>query len=183
MEKILAVVFSCLFFSSANGQTESSQKEDYTSLYLATIENLDYLKSSNEPQYFELTENTEKIKDKITVKNITFPTGKELTKLALKEKNGLTIWRVVHKVIADDTVDINIGPVDYTARRGVFFYNGRPYFTKINLAISCGGTERYQPTQRFAFDHVKQEWNAIAYVKPKTFRERLLEEQQKMKNN
>jgi hypothetical protein len=72
---------------------------------------------------------------------------------------------VTHRIISNDTVDINMGDASLTAKKMLLK-------RKANFAVSCGGTNGYVPTARFAYNRSTMTWNKIEFVKPETFRDR-----------
>jgi hypothetical protein len=159
----------------SHGQSDSIKRSDLDSLYIRTIRNQIHLILSSGHKYFEITENTARIRDKVNVDIFKFLTNDELINKSIKEKKQITVYRVVHKVISPDTVDINIGTVTLTAKRSLHFNHGLRT-KKASFAISCGGTNGYVPTDRYAFNTSTNTWNRIEFVKPKNYRERLAEE-------
>jgi hypothetical protein len=123
-------------------------------------------------KYFEITRNTERIKDKVGVDFFKFLTQEELIDISIKQKKSIRAHRVVHKVISTDTVDINIGDVMVTAKRSIHFNHGLRT-KKANFSISCSGTDGYIPTSRYILDKKLNAWDKVDFVKPKHFPLRL----------
>jgi hypothetical protein len=157
---------------SSVGQVDSIKQSDLDSLYARTIRNQIYLALSSGYKYFEITSNTDRIKDKVGISIVKFLTHEELIDKSIKEKKSILVYRVVHKIISSDTVDINIGDVSVTAKRSIHFNHGLRT-KKANFAISCGGTSGYIPTERFALNRETRTRDQIEFVKPKNYRDRL----------
>lgn len=179
--KRLIFIF-CVFANTVWAQSDSITVDELNTLYIRTIESFDYPKNLNTDQYFEVTANTERIKDRISQPHFKFLTDHELIHKAIKEHGAITANRVVHKIISKDTVDINLGSIEVTANRGIFFRYGL-HFRKANFALACGGTEGYIPTARFVRNVASNEWSKIKFIKPKTYREKLFEQKQKQSEN
>lgn len=154
------------------GQVDSIKRADLDTLYVTTIRSQLGLVLSSGHKYFEITENTERIKDKVGVDIFKFMTDEELIDKSIKEKKPLTVYFVTHKIISIDTVDINIGDKTLTAKRSIHFNHGLRT-RKANFAVSCGGTNGYVPTARFAYNMVTKTWDKIEFIKRKNFRDRL----------
>jgi hypothetical protein len=153
------------------GQADSIKRADLDSLYIRTIKSqLDLILSSGH-KYFEVTENTSRIKDKIKIDIFKFLTDQELIDKSIKEKKTLTVYRVNHEIISSDTVDINIGTMAVSAKRAIHFNHGLRT-KKASFMISCGGTNGYVPSDRYAFNKTTKTWDKIEFVKPKSLRDR-----------
>lgn len=59
--------------------------------------------------------------------------------LSIKKKKTINVFRVSHKVVDNDTIDINFGIVNVTTKRKVHFNHGLK-FRKAEFTIGCGGT-------------------------------------------
>jgi hypothetical protein len=172
MRIVLILLLTLGTIQSSVGQVDSIKQSDLDSLYVRTIRNQIYLALSSGYKYFEITSNTDRIKDKVGITIFKFLTHEELIDKSIKEKKSILVYRVVHKIISSDTVDINIGDVSVTAKRSIHFNHGLRT-KKANFAISCGGTNGYIPTERFAFNRETRTWDQIEFVKPKNYRDRL----------
>jgi hypothetical protein len=153
------------------GQVDSITRADLDTLYVTTIRNQLGLVLSSGHKYFEITENTERIKDKVGVDIFKFMTDEQLIDKSIREKKPLTVYFVTHRIISNDTVDINIGDKTLTAKRSIHFDHGLRT-RKANFAVSCGGTNGYVPTARFAYNLTTNTWDKIEFIKPKNFRDR-----------
>ncbi|MFP5471800.1 MAG: hypothetical protein ACLGGV_09410 [Bacteroidia bacterium] len=100
---------------------------------------------------------TERIKNMEELRYLKFMTRDNLIKESLKTRKNLDVIRVTHKLISNDTVDINISHLDVKARRALHFNNGLR-FVKADFKLACGGTNGYVPTCRFVFDLTDEKW-------------------------
>lgn len=147
------------------GQLDSVRTADLDSMYLKTIHSRIDLMLSSGHKYFRVDKNTERIKDIVNVDIFRFMTENDLINKSIKEKKTIRVYFLTHKIISNDTVDINIGDASLTAKKTL-------WKRKANFAVSCGGTNGYVPTARFAYNRSTMTWDKIDFVKPKTFRER-----------
>lgn len=69
-----------------------------------------------------------------------------------KSNNGRSIYWVDHKIIQQDTVDINIGgwTIENVSRK------------RITIGAWCGGAMGYIPKGRFIFDKAKNTWTFVS---------------------
>ena len=172
MRIVLIFILTIGTIEASLGQVDSIKRADLDSLYIRTIKSQFDLMLSSGYKYFEVTQNTERIKDKVGVDIFKFLTQEELIDKSIKEKKSIRAYRVVHKVISTDTVDINIGDVMVTAKRSIHFNHGLRT-RKANFSISCSGTDGYVPTSRYAFNKKLNAWDKVEFVKPKHFPLRL----------
>lgn len=154
----LTLIFG--FWHQSVGQTDAIDRSDLDSLYIRTLRSQFDLLLSSGHKYFEVNENTVRIKDKIDIPVYSFLSDEQLIDKAIKNNGSLTVYRVTHKVISPDTVDININTVVLAAKRSIHFDNGLKT-KKAQYFISCGGTNGYVPTARYAFDHNTKAWTKI----------------------
>ncbi|MEO9870700.1 hypothetical protein [Ekhidna sp.] len=153
--------------TASHGLFAQIEQPDLDSLYVRTIRSQIGLAISSGHKYFEVTPNTERIKDHVGIAVFKFLSDSELIDKAIKEKRPITIYRVVHKIISTDTVDVNFGEVTVTAKRTILL--GK----KANFAVGCGGTNGYIPNKRFVYYSTDEEWKEVEFVKPLNYRERL----------
>jgi hypothetical protein len=172
MRIVLIFILTIATIDTSYGQVDSIKRVDLDSLYVRTIKNQFDLMLSSGHKYFEVTQNTERIKDNVGVDIFKFLTQEELIDKSIKEKKSIRAYRVVHKIISTDTVDINIGDVMVTAKRSIHFNHGLRT-RKANFSISCNGTNGYVPTSRYVFDKKLKTWDKVEFVKPKHFPLRL----------
>lgn len=136
------------------------------SLYVNALNNRIDLLLQSGWQYVEMNEYGSRIKNLNVSDRYKFLTTDELIDLSIKKKKTISVLRVVHNVIAKDTVDINFGYIGLTGKRKLHFYKGIR-FKRAEISVSCGGTNGYQPDIRFAFDRLTNEWKIIhnRYIK------------------
>jgi len=111
--------------------------------------------------YVEQNECGKRIKDLNVSDRYKFLSNEELIDLAIKKKKVISITRVVHRLISNDTIDINFGIVNLSAKRGIFFSRGIK-FKKATFSINCGGTNGYQPDVRFVFNEKVKKWEIVS---------------------
>lgn len=172
MRTVWVLIMTLVTIQISFGQADSIKQSDLDSLYVRTIRNQIWMTLSSGYKYFEITENTKKIRDKVGVPIFKFLTQQELIDNSLKNKKSIIAYRVLHKIISPDTVDINIGVVYVTAKSSIHFNRGLRT-RKANFAISSGGTNGYIPTERFAYNKTTKTWDRIEFEKPKNFRDNL----------
>ena len=159
------------------GQTDAIDKSDLDILYIRTLRHQFDLLLSSGHKYFEVNENTARIKDKIDVPVYSFLSEEQLIDKAIKNNGSLTVYRVTHKVISQDTIDINISSVVLTAKRSLHFDNGLKT-KRAHYLIPCGGTNGYVPTARYAFDPNTKAWTETEYIRPRDYRDILREQRE-----
>jgi hypothetical protein len=147
------------------GQPDPVKTSDLDSMYLKTLKSQFDLMLSSGHKYFRVDKNTERIKDKVNVDIFKFISENDLINKSIKEKKTISVYFVVHKIISIDTVDINISDASLTAKKTL-------WKRKANFAVSCGGTNGYVPTARFAYNSLTMTWDRIDFIKPRTFRDR-----------
>jgi len=139
------------------GQSDNLSSAGLDSMYIKTLQSQIDLPLISGHKYFEINENTNRIKNLVGVDVFKFKTYDELIDEAIKSKKTLTIYRVTHKVISTDTVDVNIGQLYISAKRAIHFNHGLR-LKKADIKLSCGGTNGYKPTCRFVFDKTDEKW-------------------------
>lgn len=149
-----------LISSSLNGQNNSLETTELDSLYVRALNSRIDLILGSGWKYVEQDEYGKRIKDLDVSDRYKFLTNKELIDLSIKKKKIISIIRVVHRTISKDTIDINFGIVNISAKRGIFFSRGIK-FKKAEFSINCGGTNGYQPDIRFVFNE-KNGWEIIS---------------------
>ncbi|MDC6390827.1 hypothetical protein PP182_19230 [Maribacter sp. PR1] len=154
------LLFLILANSSINGQNESIQPADLEGLYTRALNSRVDLILAGGWNYVELNEYGKRIKDLDVSDRYKFLTNKELIDLSIRKKKTINVYRVLHKSIAKDTIDINFGIVNVTAKRGIFFSRGIK-LKKAKFNLSCGGTNGYQPDIRFVFNDEKKIWEIV----------------------
>ncbi len=120
------------------------------SLYLRALKlRVDLLLSSGY-KYFEINKNTDRIKEQSISSNYIFVTTEDLIKLSKNKKEGIEVYRMSHKLISSDTVDINFS-----------LFTAHSKGTDLYCALHCGGTIGYHPDIRFALRKNDQVWEVI----------------------
>jgi hypothetical protein len=145
------------------GQNTLISQADLDTLYITTIRSQLELILSSGYKYFEITENTERIKDNVGINIFKVMTNKELIDKSIKDKQQLRVYFLTHQIISNDTIDINLGDKTLTAKRSIHFNHGIKT-RKVNIAVSCGGTKGYIPTERFTYDKNTKTWGKIEFV-------------------
>tara|TARA_R110002051_G_scaffold307680_2_gene378847 strand:- start:10 stop:519 length:510 start_codon:yes stop_codon:yes gene_type:complete len=149
-----------LISSTVSGQNNSIEPSELDSLYVQALNSrIDVILGSGW-NYVELNEYGKRIKNLDVSYRYKFLTNKELVDLSIQKKKTINVYRVLHKIISKDTIDINFGIVNVTAKRGIFFSRGIK-FKKAEFSLSCGGTNGYQPDIRFVFNEKKKSWEIL----------------------
>ncbi len=147
MQKIISKIFldNISFISQTN-----YKPNELDSLYLRALElRIDLLLSSGN-KYIEINNNTKRIVDHSISPIYNFVTSEELVRLTRKKKKGVDVYRMSHKIISKDTIDINFSTFTATSK-------GK----ELNCALHCGGTNGYQPDIRFALTKENLAWVVI----------------------
>ncbi len=155
------ILFLILASLSVNGQNNSIESTKLDSLYVRALNSRIDLLLSSGWNYIELNEYGNRIKSLNVSDRYKFLTNAELIDLSIKKKKTINVIRVLHKIVAKDTIDINFGLVNVTAKRKIHFNNGLK-FKKAEFTIGCGGTNGYQPDIRFVFNEKNKAWNIIS---------------------
>ena len=149
-------------FLSFGQETElnSIEKSEIDSIYVKALNSNFVLLLSSGWKYIELNENGKRISNLNVSDRYKFLTNEELIDLSIKQRKTIKIYRLTHKIIGIDTVDVNFGIVNVTGKRKIHFNNGLK-FKKADFALDCGGTNGYVPDMRFVFDRKKNNWELI----------------------
>lgn len=145
---------------------DSITRTGLDSLYIRAIHDRIDLNLTAGHKYFEVTENTVRIKNSIQVPAFKFLTHEELIRKSIRDKQQLNVYRVVHQIISRDTVDINVGVVTVRGKRALYLNHGRLITRKGFFSIKCGGTNGYVPTERFVYNRNTRAWDRVDFVKP-----------------
>jgi hypothetical protein len=136
-------------------------KQTLDSIYIKALNSRFDLQLSSGQKFIEPNEQTERIKNNFDHNNVyNFLSADELFDYAYKHGKTLKLYRVTHKQISKDTIDINFGDLSLSVKKGVFFKNGL-HFREANYSLACGGTNGYIPDFRFAYDKEKNIWKII----------------------
>lgn len=148
-------------FVSIGFQNPNSYKSEIENLYLEALNQRFDLMLSSGYKYIELNEVTSEVKNRIPSNSIfKFLTNEELIRVAIKKKRDLKIYRMTHKEISKDTLDINFSHLSLTAKRKIHWNKGLK-FIKAEYKLSCGGTNGYEPDFRFVKDVESNTWKMI----------------------
>jgi len=151
---------SLLLETIPNNQ-EQIDKQTLDSIYVKALNSRFDLQLSSGQKFIEPNEQTERIKNNFDHNSVyNFLSADELFDYAYKHGKTLKLYRVTHKQISRDTIDINFGDLSLSVKKGVFFKNGL-HFREANYSIACGGTNGYIPDFRFAYDKEKNIWKII----------------------
>ncbi|WP_460219321.1 hypothetical protein [Psychroserpens sp. MEBiC05023] len=135
------ILFLTLASSSVSGQNNSIDSTELDNLYVQALNNRFDLLLSSGWKYIELNEYGSRIEGLDVSDRYKFLTNKELTDLSIKEKKKINAFRVTHKIISKDTIDINFDLV--------FTDNGKE-------------TNGYQPGIRFVFNKKNKAWDILS---------------------
>ncbi len=159
MKIVITIFLLCVVPIESYAQNKKITSSTIDTLYVRALnKRFDMLLSSGN-KYIEPTEQSKRIKNRQVSDLYKFLSSKALTRLSLREQTTIRLIRIGHKIVSNDTIDINFANVGYTAKE-VIDSDGRIH-TNIDIAISCGGTNGYQPSMRFVFDKIKKEWILI----------------------
>jgi hypothetical protein len=157
--RLLVVLILVVFAKIATAQAPNISASLLNTLYTKALNAQLNLALSSGYKYIELNENTTRIKSAISNPIFKFLDYGALSKIAVKEKKSLQLYRIVHQVIAKDTIDVNFGQVSFRTRNGIFFHKQIGFHFKRNeISIACGGINGYQPDVRFVFDAATNRW-------------------------
>ena len=150
---------SSLLETIPNNQ-EQIDKQTLDSIYIKALNSrLDWQLTSGQ-KFIEPNEQTEKIKNNFIHFPYGFLSSDELFDYAYKHGKTLKLYRVSHKQISKDTIDINFGDLALKVKKGIFFKNGL-HFREANYTIACGGTDGYIPDYRFVYDKQAMTWKIV----------------------
>ncbi|WP_420583274.1 hypothetical protein [Reichenbachiella sp.] len=153
-----AILISLIFASTySNAQDSNVSTEVLDSIYFQAIEGRIDLALVGGPIFFEQNEVTARIGN---INHFRFLSDSELIQESLNRKQTINAIRTTHKIISQDTIDVNFGNVAVTAKRQIHFHKGLR-FKKADFAISCGGTNGYQPDFRFVLDNSTGTWKLL----------------------
>jgi hypothetical protein len=157
--RLTLIIVSILFNTLIYGQSNSISLPELDTLYFKTIQSQMFF-IQNATFYVEINETTKRLKNIEELNYLKFMSNEELIKESLETKRNLNVIRVTHKIISQDTIDINIGYLDVKAKRALHFNRGLK-FVKADFKLSCGGTNGYIPTGRFIYNSSNNKWNQI----------------------
>ena len=131
---------------------EQVDKQRLDSIYIKALNSRFDLQLSSGWKFIEPNEWTERIKNYFDHNSVyKFLSSDELFDYAYKNGKILKLYRITHKQISKDTIDINFGDITLKVKKGIFFKNGL-HFREVNYSLACGGTDGYIPDFRFVYD-------------------------------
>ena len=140
---------------------EPIDKQTLDSIYTKALNSRIDLQLSSGWKFIEPNEQTERIKNNFDKNSVyKFLSSDELFDYAYKHGKTLKLYRVTHKQISKDTIDINFGDLALKVKKGIFFKNGL-HFREANYSLACGGTNGYIPDYRFVYDKQSKTWKII----------------------
>jgi len=151
---------SLLLETNLNNQ-EQIDKQTLDSIYIDALNSRIDLQISSGWKFIEPNEQTERIKNNFDHNSVyKFHSADEIFDYAYKHGKTLKLYRVTHKQISKDTIDINFGYLALKVKKGIFFKNGL-HFREANYSLACGGTNGYIPDFRFVYDKQTKIWKII----------------------
>jgi hypothetical protein len=149
----------CSFYSNLIFAQEID-KLTLDSIYIKSLNSrFDFLLSSG-TKFIEPNEQSERIKNKFNHSVYGFFNSDELFEYAYKHGKTLRLYRITHKQISKDTIDINFSDLTLRVKKGIFLKNGL-HFRESNYSLDCGGTNGYIPDFRFVYDTKNSTWKII----------------------
>jgi len=140
---------------------EPIDKQILDSIYIKALSRRIDLQLSSGWKFIEPNEQTKRIKNNYDQNSVyKFLSSDELFDYAYKHGKTLKLYRVTHKQISKDTIDINFGDLALKVKKGIFFKNGL-HFREANYSLACGGTNGYIPDFRFVYDKQTKIWKII----------------------
>jgi hypothetical protein len=140
---------------------EQVDKQRLDSIYVKALNNRFDLQLSSGWKFIEPNERTERIKNCFDHNSVyKFLSSDELFDYAFKHGKRLKLYRITHKQISKDTIDINFGDLTLKVKKGIFFKNGL-HFREANYSLACGGTNGYIPEFRFVYVKKTKTWEII----------------------
>lgn len=151
----------CSLLETIPNNQEQIDKQTLDSIYLKALNSRIDLQLSSGWKFIEPNEQTERIKNNFNQNSVyKFLSSDELFDYAYKHGKTLKLYRVTHKQISKDTIDINFGDLALKVEKGIFLKNGL-HFRQANYSIACGGTDGYMPDYRFVYDKQTKTWRII----------------------
>jgi hypothetical protein len=152
----------CLLLKTIPKNLEILNKQTLDSIYIKALNNSIGLQISSGWKFIESNEQIERIKNNFDHNDVyKFLSSDELFDYAYKHGKTLKLYRVTHKQISKDTIDINFGDLTLIVKKGIFFKNGL-HFREANYSLACGGTNGYIPDFRFVYDRQSKTWEIIS---------------------
>jgi hypothetical protein len=126
------------------------EPSELDSLYLRALGLRWDLLRSPQYKYFEINSNTERIKDLSISPIFKFVSIPELNELSKNKKRGIDVYRMDHKVISADTIDISLYILTAYSKEDVFI-----------CVVKGGGTLGYHTDIKFALRKEDSTWEVI----------------------
>lgn len=152
---LLILIFCSLYCNLTLAQEIDKQTLD--SIYIRSLKSRFDLLLSSGTKFIAPNEQTERIKNNFKHSVYVFFTSDELFDYAYKHGKTLRLYKITHKQISKDTIDINFNSLTLIVKKGIFFKNGL-HFKELNYSLDCGGTNGYIPDFRFVYDKINKSW-------------------------
>lgn len=150
-----------LLLETIPNNQEQIDKQTLDSIYLKALNSRIDLQLSSGWKFIEPNDQTERIKNNFDHNSVyKFLSSDELFDYAYKHGKTLKIYRVTHKQISKDTIDINFGDLTLKVKKGIFLKNGI-HFREANYTLACGGTNGYMPDFRLVYNKEDTTWNIV----------------------
>jgi hypothetical protein len=162
LNKVIMVMV-ILFTGLSRVYAQEVSPETLDSLYIRSLKSEVGLWLSAGCKYIEPTVQTQRIKNHFKSGVYKFPNPDELFRIAYRNHRHLDVYRLNYQAISRDTIDINVGKVSLHVKRGLFIFNGKFYFRKVDYLVSCAGTSGYQPGFRYVYQADKHAWTEIRH--------------------
>jgi hypothetical protein len=160
MNRLIIFILVILGFNRNLIYAQEIDKLTLDSIYIKSLNSrYDFLFTSGE-RIIELNERTERIKNNFVHSGYVFYSADELFDYAYKHGKTIKLYRITHKQVSKDTIDVNFSELSLTVKKGLFFKNGL-HFKEAHYSIGCLGTEGYKPDFRFAYDMTNKTWIII----------------------
>lgn len=149
-----------LLDTTLNNQKQIT-KQTLDSIYIKALNNQFDLLLSSGQKFIEPNEQTERIKNSFDHNSVyKFLSSKELFNYTYKHGKTLKLYRIMHKQISNDTIDIQFGNLTLTVKKGFSIKNGL-HFRKANYVLDSDVTNRYIPDFRFVYNKEEKTWNIV----------------------
>jgi len=150
-----------LFPGTITNTKEQVDKHTLDSIYIKALNSRFDLLLSSGQKFIEPNEQTERIKNNFDNSVYRFYSSNELFEYAYRNGKTLRLYRIGHKQISNDTIDINFGSLTLTVKKGIFLKKGL-HFRKANYTLDCGGTNGYSSDFRFAYNRESEKWEIVS---------------------
>ena len=121
MKKLTLIILTFFSLNATLTIAQETDKQILDSIYINALNSrFDFLLSSG-TKFIEPNEQTERIKDNFKNSVYAFFDSEELFDYAYKHGKKLRLYRITHKQISKDTIDINFGTLTLKVKKGIFF--------------------------------------------------------------